>query len=104
MASTQHSALPGKALPQQKQHRSRVAAEVATCLQNQELPAYPIENVFKASSSERFTNRNTGDSSVGRASDCRSLQISDGPWFDSGSPDYFAALDDDESRRVAQYL
>ena len=28
-----------------------------------------------------------GDSSVGRASDCRSLQLSDGPWFDSGSPD-----------------
>ena len=26
-------------------------------------------------------------SSVGRASDCRSLQQSDGPWFDSGWPD-----------------
>ena len=33
------------------------------------------------------TTCNTGDSSVGRASDCRSLQKSDGPWFDSGSPD-----------------
>ncbi len=30
---------------------------------------------------------NTGDSSVGRASDCRMVQTSDGPWFDSGSPD-----------------
>ena len=29
----------------------------------------------------------TGDSSVGRASACRMVQTSDGPWFDSGSPD-----------------
>ena len=28
-----------------------------------------------------------GYSSVGRASDCRMLQQSDGPWFDSGWPD-----------------
>ena len=28
-----------------------------------------------------------GYSSVGRASDCRSMQKSDGPWFDSGWPD-----------------
>ena len=35
-----------------------------------------------------------GDSSVGRASDCRALQLSDGPWFDSGSPDmlFLAAI------------
>ena len=26
-------------------------------------------------------------SSVGRASDCRALQLSDGPWFDCGWPD-----------------
>ena len=26
-------------------------------------------------------------SSIGRASDCRTLQRSDGPWFDSGRPD-----------------
>ena len=32
---------------------------------------------------------NTGDSSVGRASDCRVVQTSDGPLFDSGSPDFF---------------
>ena len=30
----------------------------------------------------------TGYSSVGRASDCRVLQQSDGPWFDSGWPDF----------------
>ena len=30
----------------------------------------------------------TGYSSVGRASDCRALQKSDGPWFDSGWPDF----------------
>ena len=30
-----------------------------------------------------------GYSSVGRASDCRDLQQSDGPWFDSGWPDLF---------------
>lgn len=30
----------------------------------------------------------TGYSSVGRASDCRELQQSDGPWFDSGWPDF----------------
>ena len=35
--------------------------------------------------------RNTGKSSVGRASDCR-LQQSDGPWFDSGWPDASGVL------------
>ena len=35
---------------------------------------------------------NTGDSSDGRASDCRMVQISDGPWFDSGSPDKFLSV------------
>ena len=34
---------------------------------------------------------NSGYSSVGRASDCRLLQQSDGPWFDSGWPDFFDA-------------
>ena len=33
--------------------------------------------------------RQAGYSSVGRASDCRMLQQSDGPWFDSGWPDFF---------------
>ena len=30
----------------------------------------------------------SGYSSVGRASDCRAMQLSDGPWFDSGWPDF----------------
>ena len=34
---------------------------------------------------------NASYSSVGRASDCRSLQQSDGPWFDSGWPDFLHA-------------
>ena len=34
----------------------------------------------------------TGYSSVGRASDCRHMQQSDGPWFDSGWPDFFRTL------------
>jgi hypothetical protein len=34
-----------------------------------------------------LTIEQAGYSSVGRASDCRSLQLSDGPWFDSGWPD-----------------
>ena len=29
-----------------------------------------------------------GHSSAGRASDCRQVQLSDGPWFDSGRPDF----------------
>ena len=33
------------------------------------------------------TSAISGYSSVGRASDCRPLQQSDGPWFDSGWPD-----------------
>ena len=33
--------------------------------------------------------RQAGYSSVGRASDCRMLQQSDGPWFDSGWPDFW---------------
>ncbi len=32
--------------------------------------------------------KQAGYSSVGRASDCRALQLSDGPWFDSGWPDF----------------
>ena len=36
--------------------------------------------------------RNAGYSSVGRASDCRLLQQSDGPWFDSGWPDFNIAM------------
>ena len=48
---------------------------------------------FRAS---RPTNReapqlksSTGDRSVGRASDCRIVQTSDGPWLASGSPDLY---------------
>ena len=37
------------------------------------------------------TNSNAGYSSVGAASDCRRLQQSDGPWFDSGWPDICTA-------------
>ena len=33
------------------------------------------------------TRHQAGHSSVGRASDCRFMQQSDGPWFDSGWPD-----------------
>ena len=32
--------------------------------------------------------KEAGYSSVGRAYDCRMLQQSDGPWFDSGWPDF----------------
>ena len=42
--------------------------------------------------SRAIATRQAGDSSVGRASDCRHLQQSDGPWFDSGSPDFFLVL------------
>ena len=35
-----------------------------------------------------FAHKQAGYSSVGRASDCRNLQQSDGPWFDSGWPDF----------------
>ena len=35
---------------------------------------------------------NSGYSSVRRASDCRSLQQSDGPWFDSGWSDFNNAV------------
>ena len=33
--------------------------------------------------------KQAGYSSVGRASDCRLLQQSDGPWFDSGWPEHY---------------
>ena len=36
-----------------------------------------------------FIHIHTGYSSVGRASDCRHMQQSDGPWLDSGWPDFF---------------
>ncbi len=34
-----------------------------------------------------------GYSSVGRASDCRHLETSDGPWLDSGWPDFLSVVD-----------
>ena len=36
----------------------------------------------------RASLKQAGYSSVGRASDCRLLQPSDGHWFDSGWPDF----------------
>ena len=39
-----------------------------------------------------------GYSSVGRASDCRILQQSDGPWFDSGWPDFWRRSSQDRLR------
>ena len=39
-----------------------------------------------------MTVATAGDSSVGRASDYRALQLSDGPWFDSGSPDVLHSM------------
>ena len=40
----------------------------------------------------RSSSSKPGYSSVGRASDCRLLQQSDGPWFDSGWPDLRLAI------------
>ena len=45
-----------------------------------------------------------GYSSVGRASDCRSLQQSDGPWFDSGWPDCRTAFRADVRWLGLRYL
>ena len=42
---------------------------------------------------------NAGYSSVGRASDCRSLQQSDGPWFDSGWPDFCASAHNQDRKK-----
>ncbi len=42
-----------------------------------------------------------GYSSVGRASDCRLVQPSDGPWFDSGWPD-FTCLDPERPIQLRQ--
>ena len=42
----------------------------------------------------------TGYSSVGRASDCRHMQQSDGPWFDSGWPDFFRHSVSDTARQA----
>ena len=44
----------------------------------------------RATHSRSTLRSHSGYSSVGRASDCRMLQQSDGPWFDSGWPDLFA--------------
>ena len=48
-------------------------------------------SMYVLGSAQRVTEAqhetNAGDSSVGRASDCRLVQTSDGLWFDSGSPD-----------------
>ena len=52
----------------------------------------------------RSQDRQAGYSSVGRASDCRSLQQSDGPWFDSGWPDFvltWGATEVDQARSGA---
>ena len=49
-----------------------------------QLDSVPIEVVFEVLTREA---EQAGYSSVGRASDCRALQLSDSPWFDSGWPD-----------------
>lgn len=43
--------------------------------------------LIAASDGPLISRQQAGYSSVGRASDCRVLQQSDGPWFDSGWPD-----------------
>ena len=43
--------------------------------------------LIAASDGPLISRQQAGYSSVGRASDCRMLQQSDGPWFDSGWPD-----------------
>ena len=49
----------------------------------------PDMQALRWSTRGRHTPRQqAGYSSVGRASDCRMLQQSDGPWFDSGWPDF----------------
>ena len=47
---------------------------------------YPTFTVTRLSHKEQ-----AGYSSVGRASDCRFMQPSDGPWFDSGWPDFVSS-------------
>ena len=50
---------------------------------------------------ERHGDHVAGYSSVGRASDCRVLQQSDGPWFDSGWPDFWKGQNKLRSADVA---
>jgi hypothetical protein len=50
--------------------------------------------------------KQAGYSSVGRASDCRLLQQSDGPWFDSGWPEHYfhevPAWGSEQNERICQ--
>ena len=51
-----------------------------------------IHTVSELPITDLWACHQTGYSSVGRASDCRVLQLSDGPWFDSGWPDFDCVL------------
>jgi hypothetical protein len=75
------SGAASRASAAQAQHR---AAACAVC------PAHPSVTA--------------GYSSVGRASDCRSLQQSDGPWFDSGWPDFFSAATNNPTNRQSDKM
>jgi hypothetical protein len=54
--------------------------------------ANKLNSIAQLGPANSVPKRQAGYSSVGRASDCRTSQQSDGPWFDSAWPDIFCAV------------
>ena len=59
-------------------------ASLAACVSSETAATFLERFAWTVSNSKFALDANAGHSSVGRASDCKTLQPSDGPWFDSG--------------------
>ena len=83
---------PGTSRALSEDHATRPSSHLLTCVacSSKRTSDHEINPIDAAS----CAYGQAGYSSVGRASDCSLLQKSDGPWFDSGSPDmlFLAAI------------
>ena len=61
----------------------------------------PQRRARKREVANELQRKQAGYSSVGRASDCRITQESDGPWFDSGWPDFCSVFANARARAFA---
>ena len=82
--------LKGSALARNPAHicGSRVNISLKSIYFNRKGPSQDTGAQHFRNTRSTYPPQQTGYSSIGRASDCRVLQQSDGPWFDSGWPDF----------------
>ena len=82
--------LKGSALARNPAHMcgTRVNISLKSIYFNRKGPSQDTGAQHLRNTRNMYPRQQTGYSSVGRASDCRVLQQSDGPWFNSGWPDF----------------